>query len=203
MIVIDYFVAPQSPWTYLGHERIVSLAARHGARLNCKPADFGKIFSVSGGLPLGKRAPQRQAYRLKELARWREATGLPLNIHPKFFPVAGDDAARLIIAARQRHGDAVALTLAGKVLKAVWADELDISDRTQLVQLAKASGAADLQAQDCDQAAAQAEYEANTQSAIDLQAFGAPWYQIGDEGFWGQDRLDFVARKLASLSGQA
>jgi hypothetical protein len=63
-----------------------------------RPIDLGSVFPVSGGLPLGKRAPQRQAYRLVDLARFSRHLGLPLNPKPKFFPVAGDDAARLIIA---------------------------------------------------------------------------------------------------------
>ena len=72
---IDYYLAPQSPWTYLGHARLVQMAAKHGAQVRLKPVDLGKVFPVSGGLPLAQRAPQRQAYRLLELARWRDALG--------------------------------------------------------------------------------------------------------------------------------
>ena len=200
MTIIDYYFTPQSPWTYLGHERLLAMATKYNAQVRCKPCDMGKVFSVSGGLPLGKRPPQRLAYRLQELARWRDHLGLALNIHPKFFPVAGDDAARLIIAARQRYGEATALALTGRILKAVWADEQNIADRTQLVALAKAAGASELTEADCDQTNAQAEYDSNTQVGTDLQVFGAPWYLIEGESFWGQDRLDFVERKLAKLS---
>ena len=176
------------------------MANKYQARVRCKPMDLGgKVFPLSGGLPLGKRSVQRQAYRLAELARWRDFLNLPLHIHPKFFPVAGDDAARLIIAARQRYGEDMALSLTGKVLKAVWADEINIADREQLVALALQSGAMDLKPEDCDLAAAQTEYDANTQAAIELQVFGAPWYVIEGESYWGQDRLDFVERKLVSL----
>ena len=59
------------------------------------PVDLGgKVFPVSGGLPLAKRAPQRQAYRLVELKRFCDYLHAPLNLQPKYFPVAGDDAAR-------------------------------------------------------------------------------------------------------------
>ena len=68
-MAIDYFFSPQSPWSYLGHERIASIAARAGAAINVLPVDLGRVFPVSGGLPLAKRAPQRQAYRLVELKR--------------------------------------------------------------------------------------------------------------------------------------
>ena len=113
---IDYYLAPQSPWTYLGHARLAALAAQHGAQIRIKPMDLAKIFPISGGLPLAKRAPQRQAYRLVELARFRDHLKLPLNLQPAFFPVAGDPAARVIIAVREQDGQSAAMTVAGKVL---------------------------------------------------------------------------------------
>ena len=99
MKVIDYYFSPVSPWTYLGHARVAEIARSNGSSINAKPVDYGVIFPVSGGLPLGKRAPQRQAYRLTELARWRNHLGLPLTIQPKYFPVDGSQAAYLIAAA--------------------------------------------------------------------------------------------------------
>ena len=87
---IDYYFTPQSPWTYLGHQRFADMARAAGASIKVLPVDLGgKVFPVSGGLPLAKRAPQRQAYRLVELKRFSEHLGLPLNLHPKYFPVAG------------------------------------------------------------------------------------------------------------------
>ena len=62
--VVDYYFSPMSPWTYLGHARFAAMAGKHGASINVKPVDLGRIFPSSGGLPLAKRAPQRQAYRL-------------------------------------------------------------------------------------------------------------------------------------------
>ena len=87
-------------YAYLGHERFVEIAARHGATVAVKPVDYGRIFPVSGGLPLKQRAPQRQAYRLVELERWSKHLGKPLNVRPKFFPVSPDAAAKWIIARR-------------------------------------------------------------------------------------------------------
>jgi 2-hydroxychromene-2-carboxylate isomerase len=98
MKTVSYYFTPASPWTYLGHARFVEMAKRHGATVRLRPVDLGRVFPVSGGLPLAKRAPQRQAYRLHELARWRDALGVPLTIHPKFFPVPADLAARTLIA---------------------------------------------------------------------------------------------------------
>ncbi len=193
---IDYFLAPQSPWTYLGHARFVELARRAGARVNVKPMDLGRIFPISGGLPLAKRAPQRQAYRLLELQRFRDHLQLPLTLHPKFFPVAGDDAARLLIAVDQADGSTAALDLAGRVLAACWAQERDIASAATLAELLLEAG---LPASRLDASRApevQARYDANTQEAIAANVFGSPSYVVDGELFWGQDRLDFVARKL-------
>ena len=193
---VDYYLAPQSPWTYLGHQRLVKIAKAAGATVRVMPMDLGKVFPISGGLPLGKRAPQRQAYRLVEMARFSQAVNMPLNLHPKFFPVAGDPAARLIIAVDMHHGTDAALQLTGAVLSAVWHEERDIADAATLAALLSEHqlDAACLALSNTPEV--QTRYGSYTQSAIDAQVFGAPTYVIDGEMFWGQDRLDFVAQKL-------
>jgi 2-hydroxychromene-2-carboxylate isomerase len=197
-LAIDYYFAPQSPWTYLGHERFLRIAAEAGATVRVRPVDLGgKIFPLSGGLPLAKRPLQRQAYRLLELARFRDWLGLPLNLKPQHFPVPGDDAARLIIAVDQAEGTAAALQLTGRVLAAVWAQERDIASPATLAELLAEGGLAAARLEDSKAAAVQAMYEAYTQDAIAAQVFGAPSYLVQGEIFWGQDRLDFLQRRLA------
>ena len=198
MPTIDYFLAPQSPWTYLGHERFIRVAADAGATVRVLPVDLGgKIFPVSGGLPLGQRPPQRQAYRLQELARWRDFLGLPLNVKPKFFPVPGDDAARLIVAVDLADGTAAAMRLTGAVLTAVWAQERDIARAATRTELLAECGLAAQRAEDAKAPEVQATYERNTQQAIDASVFGAPSYVVDGEIFWGQDRLELLQRRLA------
>ena len=194
---IDYYLAPQSPWTYLGHERFARMADAAGATVNVMPVDLGgKIFPVSGGLPLGQRAPQRQAYRLVELARFRDALQMPLNIKPRHFPVPGDQAARMIIAVDQAAGSAAAMRFTGAVLAAVWAQERNIDDHVTLVQLLVENALPASLADAAKAAEVQVLYESYTQRAIDHGVFGSPSYVIDGEIFWGQDRLDFVERKL-------
>lgn len=195
---IDYYLAPQSPWTYLGHARLAALAAQHGAQIRIKPMDLAKIFPISGGLPLAKRAPQRQAYRLVELARFRDHLKLPLNLQPAFFPVAGDPAARVIIAVREQDGQSAAMTVAGKVLTGVWADERNIADEATLKTILSECGLPSSRFEESLHTHIQALYDADTQSAIDAQVFGSPSFVMEGELYWGQDRLDFVARRLAA-----
>lgn len=194
---IDYYLAVQSPWAYLGHARFAALAEQAGAIVRVRPADFGKVFAASGGLPLGKRAPQRQAYRLLELRRFADFLGLPMQVQPQFFPVAGDDASRLIIAVDQADGGAAALRLTGAVLAAVWAEQRDIADAAVLATLLQENGLAAERLAQSREPAAQDRYDEYTQSAIDGGVFGAPSYCVDGEVFWGQDRLDFLQRRLA------
>jgi 2-hydroxychromene-2-carboxylate isomerase len=195
--VVDYFFTPVSPWTYLGHDRLVALAERHGAAIRPRPIDLGRIFPVSGGLPLPKRAPQRQAYRLVDLARWRDHLGIPLNLHPKYVSSSGDLATRWIVAAED-EGVAAALRLAGAAMRARFAEERDIADEATLAAVAQAIGLDPARlAAGAARPETAARYDASTQEAIDRGVFGAPWYVYRNEPFWGQDRLDFLDRALA------
>lgn len=194
---VDYYFAPQSPWTYLGHARFVALARAAGATVRVLPVDLGgQVFPVSGGLPLPKRAPQRQAYRLLELRRYSEFLGLPLHPQPKYFPVGGDDAACLILAVDLHDGAEASLKITGAILAAVWAQERNIGDDQVLAALLAESG---LDARRLEQSRSEevrALYASCTRQAIDAGVFGAPSYVVDGELFWGQDRLDFLARRL-------
>ncbi len=194
---IDYYFTLTSPWTYLGSARFEEMAARHGAEIRVKPVNYGVIFPRTGGLPLPKRAPERQAYRLMELKRWRAYLDIPLNLHPKFFPSPDGDAACMVIAAEKSGGDP--LRLAHAILRAVWVEDKDITDIPTLAEIAQANG------HDGERLAAaarepetRAAYEASTEAAIERGVFGAPMYIYKDELFWGQDRLEFLDRALAA-----
>ena len=195
---IDYYASLNSPWTHLGAARIEAMAMAHGASLRIWPVDFGTIFPASGGLPLPKRAPQRQAYRLMELRRWRDWLGAPINIQPKFFPANELPAAGCVIALRETAGDQPAIRLAHRVLKAVWQEEKNTGDPATLAELIKDVG---LDPDAVMQLGAEPRWAEmrmkDTQTALDRGVFGAPSYVIGDEIFWGQDRLFFVERRLA------
>lgn len=199
MKTIHYYLAPRSPWTYMGHKRLLSIAKRHGAQVEPRPFGLGEvIFPMSGGLQLKDRPPQRQSYRLVELARWSKFLEMPLILQPKHFPMDETPAALLIAAAILRYGNDAGLDLTWACLQAVWARELDISNSGVLVQLANECN---LEGQELLNASTNQEtrdlYDRNTQEAVKTQVFGAPWYEYNGESFWGQDRLDFLDRALS------
>jgi 2-hydroxychromene-2-carboxylate isomerase len=196
--IVDYYFTPVSPWTYLGHERFIAIAAKAGATIDPKPVDYGRIFPVSGGLPVKQRPPQRQAYRFAELKRWPAFLDLPLNAEPRFFPVNPGTASLMLVAARG-HGVDITMRLAGAMLRACWAEEKNLADNDTLVALAQGVGLDGRVLLDAAGSTVAADgFTALTTEAIDLQVFGAPTYVYKGELFWGQDRLDFLERALAA-----
>lgn len=195
-MTIDYYFTPVSPWAFLGHARFVQLLADTGSAVRVMPVDYGVIFPASGGLPLPQRAPQRQAYRLVELKRFAELLGVPLNPQPAFFPLAGGPASTLIVAADRALGSAAALELAGRIGRAIWVEQRNAADAATLQAIVAEAGLpGELWAQSLAPEAAAA-YAANTQQALAAGVFGAPSYVVDGEIFWGQDRLDLLARRL-------
>jgi len=196
---IDYYASLNSPWTHLGAARIAAMAMANGASLRIYPVDFGTIFPQSGGLSLPKRAPQRQAYRMMELKRWRDHLGIPIKLEPKFFPSNELQAACCVVALRETQGDPPAIRLAHRVLKALWQEDKNPGDTATLADLIRETG------QDPDsllRLAAEPRWaerrDADTRAALERGVFGAPSYVIGNEIFWGQDRLMFVEKRLAA-----
>ena len=197
-VTVDYYMTPVSPFTYMGHERFRQICRQHGAQVNLRVMDLGKVFPASGGLALKDRPPQRRAYRMMELKRWREFLAIPLNLEPKFFPVPAEAAATLILAVLARHGVDSALDIAGDCLRAIWAEDRDISAPTTLQEIVAARGLdADALLAHATSAEVAARYVMHSQEAIARGVFGSPTYVLRDELFWGQDRLDFLDRALA------
>ena len=195
--IVDYFMTPVSPFTYLGHARLREICAKHQAKINLRVMDLGKVFPVSGGLALKDRAPQRRAYRMMELKRWRDFLSVPLTLEPKHFPVPAEPAATLILAVLERHGTAAALDIAGDCGRAIWAEERNISDASVLAEIVRARKLdAEALLEHARSAEVAARYVQHSQEAIVRNVFGSPTYIYRDELFWGQDRLEFLDRAL-------
>jgi 2-hydroxychromene-2-carboxylate isomerase len=195
--VIEYFFALNSPWSYLGNGRLAAIATRYAAPIAVRPIKLGAVFAETGGIPLAKRAPERQAYRLVELQRWSRFLDLPLVLEPKHFPVDETAAAHLVIAADAAGFDA--LGLARAIGGALWNRDQDIADWAVLDETALEVGidAEGLRRRFSSQELGET-HDANTRAALDKGVFGAPSYVLSGELFWGQDRLDFVEQKLAA-----
>ncbi|WP_440997001.1 2-hydroxychromene-2-carboxylate isomerase [Arhodomonas sp. SL1] len=193
---IDYYFFMISPFAYLGSRELERIAGVHAARVNVKPVKVQTVFQETGGVPPAQRAKPRQDYRFIELERWSRERGLPITLEPKYFPVNDDLAAGAVHAANATGGDPLALAHA--LLAACWAGERDVSDPPTVREIAEATGHDGAQLMDAATGeAAQQAFQTTTREAIDRGVFGSPWYIVEGEPFWGQDRLDFVERKLA------
>jgi len=196
MAHIDYYFSVLSPFSYLAGLGLEEVAARHGTEIAYKPFDILKVFGETGGVPPAKRHPSRQQYRLQELKRISARRGLKLNLQPAHWPTDQAPASKAIIAVAASGGDPG--PLAHAFLRAVWAEERDIADPATVAAILTANGH-DAAALAPAIAAAEATYQANAQDAIAAGVFGAPFYVVGDERFWGQDRLDYLDEHLGKL----
>lgn len=196
MSSIDYYFALNSPWSFMGSSRLAKIAAAKKARVNTHPVKLGAVFEKTGGLPLPKRSPERQAYRLMELERWSTFLGIPLVIKPANFPYDETEAARLVMAAQKSGQDA--LKLSTEIGRALWERNENPAEPAILDAAAKRAGLdADALRKSLSADEAGKIWTQNTEAAISRNVFGAPSYVIGKNVFWGQDRLDFVERTLA------
>lgn len=200
-LTIDYYMTLNSPWTYLGSALFAQLASRHGAMVNIKPSKFGPIFEKTGGLPLPKRSPQRRAYRMMELKRWRDVRDVPLVLEPKHFPCDDTVAARLVIAAKLKGRDAHKLSL--ELGRALWERDETLADDATVSAAARRAGldAAELRAGGPSDADLDALHDQYTNEALAAGVFGAPSYVLPTgEIFWGQDRLELLERALKKFA---
>ena len=200
-ITVDYYMTLTSPWTYLGSALFAEIARRNNVTVNIKPAKFGPIFEQTGGLPLPKRSPQRRAYRMMELKRWREVRGVPLNLEPKYSPCDDTMATRLVIAAKLLGKDSHRLSL--ELGRAVWEREETLADPDAVASAARRAGldATELRAGGPSDAELDALHEQFTQEALTAGVFGAPSFVLpSGEIFWGQDRLELLERALKQLA---
>jgi len=198
MAHIDYYLGTISPWCYLAGDRLEGIAARHGATVTYKPLDLLRLFDRTGGVRPAQRHASRMEYRAQELPRWAAHLGMALNLRPAFWPVNMAPSSYAIIAAQAQGGDVGPLVQA--FLRAVWAEERDISDDAVIRDILQAQGF-DPSLADTGLFVGAETYGRNLEEAVAAGAFGAPFYIVRETGerFWGQDRLDFLDRHLAAL----
>ncbi len=194
---IDYFFCLNSPWVYLGQRRLEAIAKAAGASIRYKPVDLKEMMlRLIGSEDPPERSEAHRKYGKAEMQRWADFYGLPINLRPRYYPVAQQRAARLTIAADRLGADPGPLVFA--LPRAVWAEDRDINDPRTLAAIAEENGLpGDVLLAASDDAGVRETFEANTEEALKRDVFGIPTYIYGDLLLWGQDRLDFLERALA------
>jgi 2-hydroxychromene-2-carboxylate isomerase len=194
MAHIDYYFATLSPFTYLCGTRPEEVAKANGATLTYKPLDIMQLFGRTGGTPPKDRHPNRQEYRLQEIRRRAGLIGMPVNMKPAFWPTNGAPSSYAIIAAQAAGGDVAKLV--ASITKACWADEKDIA-QDDVIRACLVEAGFDADLADKDMLTSAETYAANLEDGINAGAFGAPFFVVGEERFWGEDRLDDLGAHLA------
>jgi len=197
MAHIDYYLTPLSPYVYLSGTRPQDIAARHGATMAYKPLDTAALFARTGGKALADRHESRKAYRLQEMRRWSERLGLPMNLKPAHWPTNGAPASYAIIAAQAAGGGDLG-ALVHALGRAAWAEDRDIAQDAVIRDCLAQSGF-DPDLVDSGLLAGAEAFSANLEEAVMRGVFGAPFFIVGEEKFWGQDRLEFLDAHLAAL----
>lgn len=193
---IDYYFSILSPFCYIAGLRLEEIAERRGAEILYRPVDAARIFAETGGVPVAKRHPSRLEYRMQELRRLPKQAGLPLNPQPAHWPTNAEPASLALIAARRAGLDGVGRA-AHALMRACWAEERDVADEA-VIRDCLAEGGIDLGRLDLGEDA-RAEWEANVEEALKAGVFGVPFYVVGDERFWGQDRLALLDAHLGEI----
>lgn len=199
------FYSLSSPWAYLAGPQLQDIVRRHRARLVLKPYDFQEVAPRNGGVPLRTRPEPRRSYHALELERWSRYLGMPLVLMPRYYrsegqPPEWNKLAGWMVIAAQLAGAATpddVFTLSHALLRALWAQERDITDAQTRMAIANECGldGAALQARERSPDV-QAVYASNTLEAQQAGVFGAPTFVLDGERFWGQDRLMFLDRAL-------
>lgn len=193
---IDYFFATLSPFTYIGGPHLADVVAKHGATITYKPLDIMALFARTGGTPLPDRHPNRQEWRLQDLARQAKKAALPINLKPAFWPTNGAPAAYAIITAQNAGGGDVGV-LVQAINRSIWADEKDIAT-DDVIRACLEEAGFDPALADKGLMTAAETYAGNLEEAVSRGVFGAPFFITDtDERFWGQDRIGDLDLHLA------
>ena len=196
-VPVDFYFDVASPFAYLALTQMPALVAA-GARMRLVPILLGALFRdiAQANVPLFAMPPAKQRYIGLEMSRWARWWGVPF-VQPAKFPQRTVTAQRLVLLAADRGVDA-GLQMAIALGRAMWAEQRDLEDEVQLRAIVEGAGfpaawIAETQAPRIKQALAD-----NTAAARAANVFGVPTFVVGGEHlFWGQDRLELVARACA------
>lgn len=193
---IEFYFDFSSPYSYLAAEGIEAIAARHGREIKWKPILLGAVFKVTGGAPLTEGFGAKAAYSVHDFARSARFAGIPYQM-PSPFPVPTVAAARALIWLQGEH-PSKATAFMHAVFRAYYVDGRDISQPEVVGAVAAECGLDPARVlAGAQEPLVKDQLRAQVETAIVRGVFGAPFIFVGDEGFWGNDRLPQVDRWLA------
>jgi len=189
---IEFFFDYVSPYSYLGNSELERVAARAGAEIVYRPMFLGGVMQATGNRPPGTVAA-KGAYMTRDLERWARRYGVPMAMNPHF-PLNTLGAMRGALVALD---DGTFPAYHRAMFQAMWRDGVNLADEPAYRAVVEAAGldVEQLCARRADQAVKD-RLRANTDEAIARGAFGAPSFFVGEELFFGNDRLDFVAEAV-------
>ena len=187
---IDFFFDLSSPYSYLAATQIQAIADRTGAEVAWRPMVLGAVFKTVGN-EMPARVPNKGRWMGNDLMRWAEQYGVPFRFS-SHFPVNAIKAMRLILV---DDAKAAAVTMAG--FRAMWAEDRNIAEEAELRHVAEVGGLDPATALSAiENPAVKDKLRANTDEAIARGAFGAPTMLVGDDLYWGNDRLHHLEAAL-------
>jgi len=205
MQFVDFYFDFSSTNSYFAAFLLPEICARNDARVNWMPAHFAALFRGTS-FDVMAMTPRKARYLWRDHARYAGLTGLPFK-RPSRFPIKTASALRAVLAAGHTpEPDAdgavreqAQRSISQAIMRAYWEHDADISNRAVLESITSSAGFDGVQLMDLAEAsAARDELAALTETAVARGIFGAPTFFVGDEMFWGKDRLDFVERWLKS-----
>ncbi len=195
--MLEFFFDCSSPWTYLAFHNIELLAAELHEPIQWRPVLVGGIFNSINPSVYATRenpVPAKQAYMLKDLQDWAREAGLKITMPPRIFPVNSVKAMRGSIWL-DSQGKLPAFARA--VFEAYWAREEDISQDAVLLAICQQLGIDGAQfLAGIGQAAIKEQLKANTEEVMTRGGFGSPTIFVGDDMYFGNDRLSLVKQAV-------
>lgn len=191
---LEFWFDVGSPTAYLAHTQMSGVAARTGAVVEYRPMLLGGVFQATGNSSPAT-VPAKSAYYGIDLPRFAKRYGVPYLRNP-FFPINTLNLQRGCLVA-QREG--VFGTYIDAVMTAMWVDGRNTGDSETLRGVLAGAGLdADALFSGTRDPAIKERLKTDTEAAVARGVFGAPTFFVGDEMFFGQDRLDFVEEALAA-----
>jgi 2-hydroxychromene-2-carboxylate isomerase len=195
---VEFYYDLVSPYSYLAHREVSRICDEHGAGLSLRPMLLGAVHNAVGlQAPIETEAKAR--YQAEDIGRWAEQYGLPMEF-PKPFPFRTLKAMRAAVFLKDR-GELEAFTREAFAL--YWEEGgapkgLEETDEDGPVSEAARRAGADAEEVLAGASAPEAKeaLKAATGEAVGRGVFAAPMFFVGDEMFWGNDRLDFVEEAL-------